>query len=184
MRKRGLGRSIFLAAAVGLIGAGFLAADSYDERRTEAGLKLFRALLAADLDLKSKADSEGRLHVVFFYTDDHRRAEELSKEFGKLELPTVLESSPDATFAPYEARPPAGIFLVQSPDSRALAAIVKFGIAHHIVVYSPFEGHVESGVLGGLSIEAQVRPYLNLTTLKASNIAIKDFFLRVAKVYR
>ena len=37
-----------------------------------------------------------------------------------------------------------------------------------MIVYSPFEGHVESGVLGGLSVEAQVRPYVNRATLEAS----------------
>ena len=45
----------------------------------EAGLKIFRALLAADLDLDKKTGDEGRLLVLFFYTDERKRASELAK---------------------------------------------------------------------------------------------------------
>ncbi|HEX8154652.1 MAG TPA: hypothetical protein VF698_16080, partial [Thermoanaerobaculia bacterium] len=62
-------------------------------------------------------------------------------------------------------------------------SLVKYGIDRRLIVYSPFEGHVESGVTGGLSVEAQVRPFVNSTTLAASHIALKDFFLKVTKVY-
>ena len=53
-----------------------------------------------------------------------------------------------------------------------------------MIVYSPFEGHVEKGVLGGLSVEAQVRPYVNRATVEASQITLKPFFMEVAKVYQ
>ena len=39
-------------------------------------------------------------------------------------------------------------------------------------------------MLAGLAVEAQVRPYVNLTTLAASNITLKEIFLKVAKVHR
>ena len=171
-----------------------LNADAYHDRRAETGIKLFRALLAADLDLERKATADGRLLVLFFYTDDRKRAEELAKAFGKAPapgavepvrgLPVSLESTADPSFAQYPARVPAGIFLAQAPDAQALRAIIRFGIAKRVIVYSPFEGHVESGVLGGLAVEAQVRPYINQGTLTASNIRLKDFFLKVTKVYR
>ncbi len=65
-----------------------------------------------------------------------------------------------------------------------MQSLVRFGIDRHVIVYSPFEGDVESGILGGLSIEAQVRPYLNRATLESSHIMLKEFFLKVAKVYQ
>jgi hypothetical protein len=171
-----------------------LRADAYEDRRAETGTKLFRALLAADLDLERKTTPEGRLLVLFFYTNDRKRAEERAKAFGKAAtpdavepirgLPITMEQTQDPTFADYGRRPTAGIFLAQAPDAAALKAIVRFGIANKVIVYSPFEGHVESGVLGGLAVEAQVRPYINEGTLNASNIRLKDFFLKVTKVYR
>jgi hypothetical protein len=73
---------------------------------------------------------------------------------------------------------------VQAPAQNTLKSIIKYGIDHHVIVYSPFEGHVERGVLGGLAVEAQVRPYVNLTTLDASNITLKPLFFKVTKVFR
>lgn len=163
-----------------------LRADAQSDRRVELGLKLFRTLLQADLDLAKKA-TDGKLLVVFVHIDDGKRAAELAKEFGKKEilgLPLEVVTTSDGTLAAFEKRPPAGIFLTQAPDSKTLAAIVKAGIDRGVIVYSPFEGHVEKGVLGGISVEAQVRPYLNEATLNASRISLKGFFLSVAKVYR
>jgi hypothetical protein len=179
-------RSAALSAVfvAGLLGTGAVHADSETDRRVEAGLKIFRALMAADVNLPRKAGTDGRLLVVFHYTDDPGTARGDARSLGRLDLPTSVETTPDPTFAAYESRPPAGIFVSQPPDARSLRSIVRFGIAHHVVVYSPFEGNVESGVLGGLSIEAQVRPYINLTTLRESNIQVRDFFLKIAKVCR
>jgi hypothetical protein len=187
------GLAALTTAALTSLPAG-LRADAYQDRRAETGIKLFRALLAADLDLERKTTPEGRLLVVFFYTDDRKRADELAKAFGKAAspdttepirgLPVSLDTTADPSFAQYPGRAPAGIFLAQAPDAERLRAIVRFGIAKRVIVYSPFEGHVESGVLGGLAVEAQVRPYINQSTLTASNIRLKDFFLKVTKVFR
>jgi hypothetical protein len=149
-------------------------------------------MLAADLNLEKKTLVDGRLLVVFIYKDDVDRARELADAFaqgrsGSAEpirgLPIVTELSSDPTLAAYGSRIPAGVFLCQSPEATALRGIVQVGIAKSLIVYSPFEGHVESGVTGGLTVEAQVRPFVNQKTLAASRISLKEFFLRVAKVH-
>jgi len=189
VRDVAMGALVCLLSAT-LVAAPRLDADAYQDRRIETGLRLFRALLAADLDLEKKAEG-GKLLVLFFYTDDKRHAEEMAKAFAQGEgaeaihgLPVVVETTSDASFKAYGGHVPAGVFLTQSPDAEALRAIVKYGIANHRIVDSPFEGHVESGVLGGLAVEAQVRPYINGATLVASSITLKEFFLRVTKVYK
>lgn len=169
------------------------AAESYEERRAQSGLRLFRAMLAADLDLQRKVEPDGRLLVVFLHTGDGRRAEALASAFarrtadGEAEpirgLPLRVEVVPASALSTYDHRSTAGIFLAEPPAPAELQEIVRFGIARRFIVYSPYEGHVESGVLGGLAIEAQVRPYVNLTTLARSNVTLKDFFLKVAKVH-
>jgi hypothetical protein len=178
---------LLLASSV----ASSLQVDAYQDRRIETGVRLFPALLAADLNLEQKAQADGRLLVLFFYTDDRKRADELAAAFRDLVAAkplrgraVLVESTSDPTFAAHAGRAPAGVFLAQSPDAAGLRSIVQFGIAHHVIVYSPFEGHVERGVLGGLAVEAQIRPYINQTTLSASNISLKEFFLRATKVYR
>jgi hypothetical protein len=168
-----------------------LLADSYEDRRSEAGARLFRAMLAADRELPKKVLPDGRLLVVFFYADDRKRALDLARTFAKLDasgapepiqgLKVVVETTSDERFAAYAARTPGGVFIAEAPSSERLSEIVRYGIAQRRITFSPFEGHVESGVLGGLSVEAQVRPYVNLKTLGASGVALKEFFLKVAK---
>lgn len=156
------------------------------DRRAEAGVRLFRALLAADLDLQKKTAGNNQLLIAFFYAADARRAKAAATAFaGDIRgMSVTSEATNDATFASLGGRVPAGIFIFDPLPKPALQALIHYGIDHHIIVYSPFEGDVESGVLAGLSIEAQVRPFLNQATLDASHIAIKPFFLKVSKVFQ
>jgi hypothetical protein len=183
-------RALSALLVFGLLANGALA-DEVHERRATAGLRLFRALLAADVRLQTKTVSPNQILIVFVYVADKRHAAELAERFiaeAKERdtirgLSIVTELTNDPTLASYGDRVPAGVFLTESPSRTALAALIGAGIQRHVIVYSPFEGHVESGVLGGLSVEAQVRPFLNQQTLEASQIALKPFFLNVAKVY-
>ena len=191
-RRRGAARAI--AALVALLALflhlPLLAAD-YDAQRARTAVRLFRSLLAADLGLGQKVRPDGTLLVLFFGSDG-ARVRELVELFngdgegqssGLQGHPVTVETTLDPTFAKYENAPPAGVFLTADPGGDGLKQVVQFGIDHGVVVYSPFEGHVERGVLAGLSIEAQVRPYLNSATLEASDISLKSFFLKVTKTY-
>ena len=181
-------RRSLAALLVALTLPSLVAGDEVNDRRANAGIRLFRALLAADLDLPRKTVAPNQLLIVFFYVDDKARAAELAQRFATEDkihgLSVTTELTNDPNFAAYEKRVPAGIFLADSPAKQPLASIVHWGIAHRVIVYSPFEGHVEKGVLGGLSVEAQVRPYVNRATIEASQISLKPFFLEVAKVYQ
>jgi hypothetical protein len=172
--------------------ASSLFADEVHERRATAGLRLFRALLAADMNLPAKIIAPNEVLVVFLYVKDRRRAETLARRFvdeakdgNKLRgLTVVTEVSNDPSLESHAARSPAGVFIAEAPSRGALGTLIQAGIQRHVIVYSPFEGHVESGVLGGVSVEAQVRPFLNRATLQASQITLKPFFLDVAKVFQ
>ena len=165
-------------------------ADDVQARRAEFGVRLFRTLLAADLDLTKKTVENNQLLVVFYYVDDKRRAEELATRFRGTaaekvrDLAPITEVTNDATLAKYATRTPAAVFIAQPPAPAALSTLIKFGIDRHLIVYSPFEGHVERGVTGGIAVEAQVRPFVNMSTLEASHISLKQFFLQGTKVWR
>jgi hypothetical protein len=191
----GQGIGLLLVAMLGgalLLGPVALA-DSEQDRRNEAGLHLFSTLLAADVDLQKKTSPDGKLLLVIFYTSDARSAETLAKRLRVLPSgearklggrEVAVEITSDAAFHAYGARQPAGIFLAQAPPAPTLSSIVQYGIGRRILVYSPFEGHVERGVAGGLIIGAQVKPYVNAATLAASQISLKPLVMKVVKVYR
>jgi hypothetical protein len=165
-------------------------ADEVQSRRADLGVRLFRTLLAADLDLPKKTVENNQLLVVFYYVDDKRRAEELASRFvGQpaekvRDMVVITEVSNDPAFAKYATRGPAAVFIAQPPNASLLRSVIKFGIDRHLIVYSPFEGHVEKGVLGGLAVEAQVKPFVNMTTLDQSHVSLKAFFMQVAKKFK
>jgi hypothetical protein len=168
-----------------------LGADSEEERRAQTGVRLFRALLAADLALEQKRLGDGSLLLLVVYGSDRRLGEDLARAMRGTgadpdpirNLPVVVETAHSRQLEAFRERVPAGIFLAQPADARAIEGFVRFGVEHRVVVYSPFEGDVERGVHAGISVEAQVRPYLNTATLEASGIELKPFFLKVAKFF-
>lgn len=186
-----VGRVTSVILVLSLMTAGAFA-DEVHARRATAGLRLFRALLAADIRLPAKTIAPNQILIVFLYVNDRRNASSLAARFIQdakerdsiRGLSIVTEITNDPTLAAYGERVPAGVFITESPSRAALSSIIAAGIQRRLIVYSPFEGHVESGVLGGLSVEAQVRPFLNRQTLEASQIVLKPFFLNVAKVFR
>lgn len=163
-------------------------ADELADTRAELGARMFRAFLSADVDLEKKT-IDNHVLVVFLCGDDRRRAADLASKFlGQSKdihgIPIAIEYSTDASLAAYHARVPAGVFVAQPLPQSALRVLIRYGIEHHVIVYSPFEGDVERGILGGISVEAQVRPYVNASTLAASNVSLKSLFFKVTKVFR
>lgn len=174
-----------LACAVATVSA-----DGTDDRRARTGARLFRSLLAADVGLDHKATG-GKLHVLVYAGESRTAASEIAALIAPpddaqaariRELPLELQLS--ATLPDDSEPAPAGVFLAARPPAPALEALVRWSIAHHVIVYSPFEGDVERGIPAGLAVEAKVQPYINLTTLEAAGIELKPFFLQVAKVHK
>lgn len=168
-----------------------LGVDEAQERRIRSGLRLFRAVLAADEDIATKVDSGGSLQLAVVYVGDRNLALSFADELRQLsqgkkgairKLPVQVRVHSQAELAAAPSTP-AGIYVVEALSDEALNSVVRFGIDRGIIVYSPYEGHVTRGVLGGLIIETRVRPYINLRTMRESKLRIKEFFLRVAKHY-
>ena len=186
LRRAGL----WLVLVLGLSLAGAtVQADSNDERRIRAGARLFRALLAADVGLEAKTDKDGSLRVLVL-----GNSESLGNELRELIAPPESGDGSRIRGLPLKVETgvrtpegaeaaPAAVFLATAATPPELAQIVRWGIANRVIVYSPFEGDVERGALGGLSIEAKVQPYVNLSTLRATGVELKPFFLKVAKVH-
>ncbi|MCB1916148.1 MAG: hypothetical protein KDG52_10570 [Rhodocyclaceae bacterium] len=165
-----------------------LVAQSFGERRVHVGLKLFRTLVAADTESGEKLDAEGRLPVYLVYVDNGRDAREYARELaadmGKVRGAEVrIAVMPLAKLLTGAEIRPAAMFITQPLDERELARLVGYAIRQRAILFSPFEGDVEKGVLGGISVEATIRPLINMNTLRASRLAIKRFYLRVAKRY-
>lgn len=165
-----------------------LVAQSFNERRTHVGLKLFRTLLAADLQSAQKVAADGKLPIHLVYASDAGDARELRANLKEgliavHDIPVRIEVTALADLLAARKDRPAAIFVAQQFETVELERLIRFCIDRQIILFSPFEGDVEKGVLGGLSVEATVRPMINMRTLNASRVAIKSFYLKVAKQY-
>lgn len=165
--------------------------DEVQERRIRIGLKLFRAVLSADEDIEGKSDSSSRLSLLVVYRDNRELAVDFARELAELGkgekrgtirgLPIDVHIGNQTELDSLKGRAPAGVYIAEELSDTQIKDLVKFGIENHVIVYSPFEGDVNRGILGGLAIETRVRPYINLQTMRQSDIRIKQFFLKVAK---
>lgn len=163
--------------------------DDFSDRRITAGAKIFRALLAADIDIDQKAGDDGNLKLCLLYIDDTDNAEKAATALLGRDDPRIREIAVRIETLPYEkcfkqeGTPFAGIFLTQRLNTLQLQTLTAYANTRHLVVFSPFEGDVERGVQSGIAVEARVRPYLNTTALHAARVQLKSFFLKVAKTY-
>lgn len=189
--KRGLLKWIFLFAFMSAIvwSAAPSVSDDFTDRRMTAGAKIFRALLAADLEIEQKIDTNGSLNLYLIYVEHTENAERVEKILKNRDDPRVRRLDIQIrilSFSEYvnrESGKTAGIFLTENLSKEALDNIIDFTRKNHILVFSPLEGDVERGVQCGIAIEARVRPYLNARALQDADIRLKSFIRRVAKLY-
>ena len=164
--------------------------DDFTDRRITIGAKIFRALLAADVDIAQKTTNDGSLRLCLLYVDDTANANKAAETLGNRGPSRIREKDVSIDILPSgecvsqkrEERF-AGIFLSQILSDKELKKLMEYANEQHIIVFSPFEGDVERGVLSGIAVEARIRPYLNMETLQTSRIRLKKFFLKVVKLY-
>lgn len=184
-------KSVFAAVSLATIlyAATPSVADDFSGRRITAGARIFRALLAADVDIVHKRDGHGELRLALLYSDNTGNAQKAAATLMNRDDPRVrqlkirIETMSLAEFSAEDMGQLAGIFLTQRFNDHQLHIVTAFAKAQHLVVFSPFEGDVERGVQSGIAIEARVRPYLNPPALRAARVRLKPFFWKVAKAH-
>ncbi len=170
-----------------LIFSSAISADGYQERRVIAGVKLFHALVAADLDLSAKLDAEGRVDLAVLYRQDPDAAGQplewlQTKAVAGMQM-HAMRARTLALDRLTHGQPPSALYIAERLSAEQLRTVIDYAAVHHRVLYSPFEGDVEAGVTAGLSVQARVRPYLNRTALLAAGLNIKPFFLKIARLH-
>jgi hypothetical protein len=168
----------------------FLSANCFPGAREDqfvrVGLEFFPSLIAADQDISTKTGADGKLLLVLLYKDQKEAAETVARHLEAIEtfrdIPIRIVLTNDSSFKTHQDTPIAGIFITQELG-RELDAVIDYGKAHNSITFSPFEGDVERGVLGGISISDRILPYVNMDTMQRAGIRIKPFFLRIAERY-
>lgn len=163
--------------------------DDFTDRRITAGTKIFRALLAADSKISQKKTVKGTLDLCLVYLNDQKNAElaaDILFSRSESNIRGIRINSPFVPFVEFvtgEHRDCAGIFLAEQLKDKELAQVIAIAGKEKRVLFSPFEGDVERGVLGGIKVESRVLPYVNNRALQESHLTLKAFFMKIAKTY-
>jgi hypothetical protein len=160
--------------------------DEPADRLAWTGLDLFPSLLAADADIAEKKRPDGALHLLLVYQNRHDLAENMRthlKQVTKIQdIPIRIGITGIDELSDGVESPLAGIFLVE-PAGGKIDTVIRLGLEHRAVVFSPFPGDVERGVSSGMVTTDRILPYVNVEAMRLSGIRIKPFFLRIAEQY-
>jgi hypothetical protein len=168
-----------------------LHAESEDERRVKAGARLFRAMLSADVDIDKKSH-DGAL-TILIVRSERSSFEGLAQEIitppdeegaSIRDLPLQSRVIGVEELGTDVASRCAGLFLAGRLSSSDLQSVIRYASEKRVIAFSPFEGDVEQGVSGGLSVEARVKPYVNGPALAKAGVQLKDKFMKVAKTFQ
>lgn len=160
-------------------------AQDFDERRVSVGIKIFPAVLSADTQISAKAEA-GFLRILVLYNNDEEHARQIADALYDIKsikgIPVIIDIAPFASLSGIINTHYAAIFVAQNLFDN-LEKVVAYGIENKVLTFSPMKGDVEAGIASGFFVSDQIRPYINPRTLDASDIALKAFFVKVAKHY-
>ena len=71
----------------------------------------------------------------------------------------------------------------QRMDDAEFAQLLDYAAQWQVVTYSPYEGDIQRGALGAVSVTDRILPWVNMQALARLNIRLKSFFLKVAAKY-
>jgi len=177
--------SIILILLTNYINTNAAISSMWSDPRVIVGLDLFPSFLAADNNILNKTNENDKLLIVFIYKYRKIEVEKMVDYFKKMkELKNKLIDTSVINYDEIDSiqkLKPAGIFIAE--PFYDLSSIVKIGINNRIIIFSPYEGDVEQGILCGIFIGAKILPYINKKTMINSKINFKSFFLRISKYY-
>ena len=163
-------------------------ADANQERRVTISAAIFPRIVAVDQDLDKKLDQDGNVRLGLLYLTEKNKAEDITKLMTRkisniAGKKIVFELIKVDEIGSSQFKELSGIFLVQPLAKTELNEILDYSIQHQILIFSPFEGDIERGVMASIFVGAKIRPYFNLTTIKKAQVSLKPALLKVSKIY-
>ena len=177
----------FLVLFLSLFSAGIFA-DVMQERRLTISASLFPRIIAVDTEISKKLDAAGNIRLALIYSDSKTKAEKISRlmtrKVKKIAGKTIVFSLVDINSpSSLDSEKHAGLFLVQPLSERQIQKAINHSNNNNILLFSPFEGDIERGVMASIFVGAKIRPYFNVLSMKNAGVNLKSGLLKVSKLY-
>lgn len=178
---------VFLGLLFGLVVASVVLADETEKRRVDISISIFPRIVAVDNHFREKLNKDKKAQLLFVYDGDKELAQEVADRVGKdgsniggmLVVTRVI--SVDEIMLDGDA--PVAIFLVEKLNDAQLKKVISYAESTHRLVFSPYSGDVERGVMVGISVTNRVKPYFNLPMLRRSKVVINALLMKMSKRY-
>jgi len=165
----------------------------YVNSRKWIGLDVFSSFLAADQKIDEKNNIKFIL-IILTYIDAekeaHEMAEYLEKRIRSIKgKPIKVEITDKPISTIKKLNNINGVFLSQrykryvQSEEKILKDIIYETQLKEAILFSPFEGDVERGCLGGLTVSDIIIPYINMLAKEKSKIKLQKLFLKIAEQY-
>ncbi|MDH5547394.1 MAG: YfiR family protein [Gammaproteobacteria bacterium] len=180
-------RTTYLLATLLLCIAGVVHADSDQERRLAISISIFPRIVAVDVDLEKKLVQDN-IRLLLIYRDHAENAQSaasllMSKVSNIAGRKVIVEPISLETLESGEAQAFSGALLVEPLSRNELEKVIQLTSDKGLLLFSPYEGDVESGVIASIFVGAKIQPYFNITTIKKSGIRLKPAIMGVSKLY-
>jgi hypothetical protein len=162
-------------------------ADETEKRRVDISVSIFPRIVAVDNHFREKLDKDQKARLLFVYDEDESFAQEIADRVGKdgSNIGGMLVSTRVASVADTlpESDIPVAIFLVEKLSDAQLKKVIAYAESTHRLVFSPFSGDVERGVMVGISVTNRVKPYFNLPRLHSADVVVNALLMKMSKRY-
>lgn len=162
-----------------------LYSDIHIDPRIHIGLNLFPAVIAANKRLTIDTN-EKRLTIYIIYSKNEHLALDSKKHIEKIKHirkhKLIVRTISFNDLTAINLGNNDALFLLEK-NNLNLNDLINYAQTKKVILFSPFKGDVEKGVMSGFKVTNKVLPEINLKTMKSSNIDLKAFFLRIAVKY-
>ena len=177
--------TLWLPVLLGLVAISGLYADETEKRRVDISISIFPRIVAVDNQFRDKLDKEKKTLLLFVYDSDKDFAEDLAarmlsenNNIGGMLVDTRVMSVEEELSA---TEVPTAIFIVEKLDQVRLEKVMAYAASTHRLLFSPYIGDVERGVMVGVSVTNRVKPYFNVSALRNSEVVINALLMKMSK---
>jgi len=143
-------------------------------------------LIFMDTHYREKLDNNALSIIIFHSKQTKKSAETLQKNINK-RYPDGIKSYPiKVTLLPYSHKQAVGanIYYFLPADERKIKKIIAFAKEKKALTFSYLKENLAQGSIIALEIGRKVKPILNLSALKESNISVRDILLKISTIYK
>lgn len=170
---------------LGISASDNLFADETEKRRVDISISIFPRIVAVDNQFREKLNKDKKAQLLFVYDSDKKFAQDVAARVGGAAnniggMPIVTRVEAVTEMLPGNEVPVA-IFIVEKLSGEQLEKVVGYAESANRLLFSPFSGDVERGVMVGISVTNRVKPYFNMSALRHSKVVINALLMKMSK---